>query len=238
MTEELKSKITAISAAIMRRVEFDQCIHASSIEDEIGKWVREVFAEPDYHQMAWSGYAEKMEEKVAEKSVIDDIMKSRATQDGYFKVGDVSCGLVLTEKDGLYEWKPVDYEAEGKKWLAQVDADLRVTGYAFMRTDNQGKTTVVPALDVLKPAPTMTATEVSERQDAERACTMRIHQALAQQMFNQQIADAGLGGCGTGLRDMPLTTAADMVIGREASALGQIIEVIAKSDGTVYRRYA
>lgn len=76
-----KEEISRLSAAIMRRVEFEQCIHASSIEDEIGKWVREYLepkktihvgadfgvspatVKPDW--VAWSTYAEKMADKVA-----------------------------------------------------------------------------------------------------------------------------------------------------------------------------
>lgn len=56
MTDEMKAQITALRTAIMRRVEFDQCIHASSIEDEIGKWVREVFAEPRVAQKPFDPY--------------------------------------------------------------------------------------------------------------------------------------------------------------------------------------
>ena len=131
MTDELKTQITALRAAIMRRVEFDQCIHASSIEDEIGKWVREVFAEPDYHQMAWSGYAEKMEPKhvVAERNVLGQILVS--TGDGRLPTWQFS------ESTANIPWLRADVDGVVGDFIGTA-MNFGVTEAVYLRKD--GKT--------------------------------------------------------------------------------------------------
>ena len=184
MTDELKSQITALRTAIMRRVEFDQCIHASSLEDEIGKWVREVL-EPKQPKASpettpWAGQISKMLRAKQERELLQSIYD--------VAMDSIVCG----------------------------------TGYML-----NGKHV---------PAGQLTATQVGAQQ-VEIQRQQRLAQALAQQTFNQQIGNLGVGIGGAG-GDMPLTTAADMVIGRETDATGQIIEVVASGNGTTYRRFA
>lgn len=68
-----KEEINRLSAAIMRRIEFDQCIHASSIEDEVGKWVREVLEPKQKNDLAEQTY--KMARAVAYRAAIESAIR-------------------------------------------------------------------------------------------------------------------------------------------------------------------
>ena len=158
MTDERKSQITALRTAIMRRVEFEQCIHASSIEDEIGKWVKEIL---------WPQFMHPM---------------------------------ITVQPELIHEVK------------------VKPGGLSFQERCDKQTANLAKAIE--------------EQRQQRRA------QTLAQPTFNQQIGNLGveigveIGGAGG---DMPLTT---VVIRRETNSTGQIIEVVAKSDGTTYRRIA
>lgn len=77
MTDELKSQIAALRTAIMRRVEYDGSIHASSLEDEIGKWIREVL-EPKWKK--WADEPDRMVRAAAYRSALE-LCDAQAEQD-------------------------------------------------------------------------------------------------------------------------------------------------------------